>query len=544
MCSKKLSQISEIDKVLHYTNRSSIPWYPASKSVLKYEDSLDVSGCLYVKDVPKTLIGCRNLVSNVGTIATFSPLRVLDRVFAGYTRDYLETLQIFGHSPDSDVYVLPMKSKRGISKLSFRFGSKRNHIINLYPFGDTYEEAWRCAAELYKRYGIGIESMVSPASVLAKIFGRRAATEFDVIDLDVEKYAYQCFKAGRFEAIELGTQDVDVYDYNSAYLWAVSRLQTTHKAFTYWLSRGPILDDITDSNVEYIFAKCRVGCGTSTISPLFMRLLEARNVLSVPRIRNVTPANICVDIWLTKPELQVLRTFGASIEFISGKVGVIRCECRPFRELANGLYNMRELFNKAFKHIDATVLGKMASVIHTIHDDGSITYDTSPIFNTAYAAHAAGLVRAVVTQMALEDPSNIVRLAIDCVWKKKGSKVPSAVIGTGLGQLKKATGRGRVFTDQFADKPSKDKYAMTLRDNTIIVGDTVNYPSVFGSLEKFSGELQSNSFIVPCHSNKRFTIGDADLNRYSVGTSVIDGVEQLKRILSVSEKVHIAEDFS
>ena len=508
----------ERSRLLNYDKRGS--FYPVRDSAFVVNDSSEW-GFYPVSQLPSTLEEVKKLALKKGRVVICSPLRVLDSLLNDLPPKERRHLRLVGDI--NGLSVRPLTT-RGITQMRFSEGNKHGYVTNLFPFEDTLEGGLLALNDLTNRFGVGLESARSPAYMAQNILLAQKKSAFiGYVSVMVEEYAYRCYKAGRFELLEPGTQEADVYDIDSAYGWAISNLQH-FSGYIEWNTKY-------SKDAFYAFYYCRVKTGSGRISPVFMRLGDIYNYSA---FRCVTPTQIEVEIWLTKPEIDVILESGeASVELLRGISGRVKTDCRPFQRIMAEMWDAKQLgLRKSYKQIMAQLTGKMHSISTFLDDYYNPVRQTSSIFNPVYASHVVGAVRARVLRWAFQDPNNTIRLANDAIWKKAGSTPPEPFTGERLGKINKVSGVVFCATDQFADKPGITKYRDTYDDGTIKVGDALNYPSLRGNPEGDLSKLQSQARVIPIRSTKRDGVReDVDVSSGYYYQPPIAGEESLNESL-------------
>lgn len=508
-----------------------------SKQVLKLENGELVPTALLTNDLPETMEDCRELAAKYGLVVTCTPLRILDRMFASADRKLLSWLSTVGQSPDDDIRVRPLRRK-GLTVVRFKNGGRYDYIVNLNDFASSLGEAWRFANDVFCWYGVGVEALITPASLMQHLLIKFDKGAFcGKMHPRVEELAHQCFKAGRFELIQPGTQEIDLYDTVGAYSSELADCQHFSPTYTEWLE-SPTIEEVKHDSVYYAFCRCQVKVGSSRISPLLMRLLMYNG-----STRCVTPTEMTVELFLTKPEIMLLLRSGvASVNILSGVIGKVMLENKPMRYVFKEFHRLRTQYPRAFKLMGSVGPGKMDSVITVVDLKAKrLKRLPSAIFNPVYAAHSAGAVRARVTEWALRYPDKVVRIASDGIVLKAGTSVQVEKLTTTeeFGKVRRLSSLVGSFTDQFADKPGKEPiYADSYKDGCIVVGWKENYPSLITGP---SLHLSEGSITVPCGSVKRIQTDRIDYTEETCGTLPTRGEEELKELL-LRREVCFADD--
>lgn len=260
--------------------------------------------------------------------------------------------------------------------------------------------------------GVPLDTLASAGSVAQSmlltqvpgLFGRLGSVD----PIHIER-AHQCYKGGRFEAGASGTiqKGGTYYDMISAIPYALSELIPPFEPYTRWIDKSEYIKE-----AYYGFAKCLILPDPNLgYSPVLVRLY---NRVTGTKL---VGANICLEAWVTKPEMDEIIDKGlAKLVIEEGSWGIPNASAvHPVKGLMNDLYRLRQhpILGRLAKTASQTVGGKLGSTwveeADLVNGQPVFKLTTSPVFLIMCASHANGKVRADVLDLALRTNATAIR---------------------------------------------------------------------------------------------------------------------------------------
>lgn len=318
--------------------------------------------------------------------------------------------------------------------------------------------------------------------------------------------AHNADKGGRMEARQLGTfESVWCYDYTSAYAGVMATLPDCDPFNCRWVQGKDY-----QPSAFYGFARCKVGVPDHDLSPLCFRSPGAPEDYILEGLRFPYGEG---EVWLAKPELDLLIEYGCKVEILEGAWGFPAITALPFAGLVRRLYSGREdpKASPGIKILLTAMVGKLSSYsVHTDSVFGATTTNVSPAFNPVYASHIRSKVRANLARQAYAFGVDcLVCLTIDGLVTTR--EIPGITPERRLGELR-LDGHGpmTILTDYIKDRPGETHW----RDNAELtaMGSSFSRPFTFyGRLGLFNTEMslsQAHSALgLPMDMRPEFQVG-------------------------------------
>jgi len=239
--------------------------------------------------------------------------------------------------------------------------------------------------------------------------------------LEVLEAAYNSYHGGWIEMFKLGSFD-RAYDYDlaAAYPTEASKLVDLSGTWVhsrYWVQAA-----------EYGFCYARIRVDMSLLfSPVMFRYRsEMRG--SVPYRSILNPVGVW-EGWITKDEIEFLVTNDlGEVEIADGWWYVpASCYSFPFRGMLDTLGRLKQEAKVRGDLVASTIWKLTAASLQGKFMQSNLVWGrwkTGPVFNPVYASVITSRVRLRVAELALQDPDEMLGVAVDGLLSLKKLKVP------------------------------------------------------------------------------------------------------------------------